>query len=620
MKPPMHHWRERYAEKLCSAEQAIARIAPGRRIFIGSGAAEPEALVGALVEDSARFADNEVVHILTLGSAPYVAAEMAGHFRHTAFFIGANVRDAVQSGRADFTPVFLSEIPTLIRSRRVKVDVALLQVSPPDARGFVSLGVSVDVVLAAVEAADLVLAQVNPYMPRTLGASLVAVSKIDCLVDASAPLFELAAQEPDAVTTKIGELVASLVPDGSTLQAGIGRIPNATLLALRSRHDLGVHTEMFSDGMMALAQAGAITGKRKTVKPGRMVTSFLMGSRALYEWADQNPMLELQPSDFTNDPFVIAKNSRMVAVNSALSVDLTGQVAADTVAGRFFSGIGGQVDFIRGAARSPGGKPIIALPSTAAHGTKSRIVGALEAGAGVVTSRGDVHYVVTEYGIAQLWGKSIRERAAALIEIAHPDFRSELLNQGKQRHFLLPDHPLPNPQPVEPDSLALLASGEEVRIRPVRISDEDALQDLLYRLSEESTFFRFFGHACTHPHREVLRLVELDGACSIAFVARLTETDELIGIARADVGPRSGAAELGVTIADAWQGKGLGTLLLENLASAARKSGFRSLLAQVLPGNARMQRLLRRQGFTCHGQPGEIPLMFQLSLRSEAAA
>jgi acyl-CoA hydrolase/ribosomal protein S18 acetylase RimI-like enzyme len=614
------HWRERYSAKVCSAEQAIAHIAVGRRIFIGSGAAEPAVLVEALVRDSARFADNDIVHILTLGPAPYVAPEMAGHFRHTAFFIGPNVRDAVQSGRADFMPVFLSEIPELIRSHRVKIDVALLQVSPPDAGGNVSLGVSVDVVLAAVESADLVIAQVNPHMPRTLGPSLVPISKIDYLVDAPAPLFELAPQALDPVTTQIGELVASLVPDGATIQAGIGRIPNATLLALRSRHDLGVHTEMLSDGMMELAKAGVINGKRKTVRPGSMVTSFVMGSRALYEWADENPMLELHPSDFTNDPFVIAKNARMVAVNSALSVDLTGQVAADTVNGRFFSGIGGQVDFIRGAARSPGGRPIIALPSTAAHGSTSRIVSALEVGGGVVTSRGDVHYVVTEYGVAQLWGKSVRERAAALIEIAHPDFRPELLNEAKQRHFLLPDHPMPNPQPVEPDRLARLESGEQVRIGPVRVSDEDALQDLLYRLSDESTFFRFFGHSCTHPHSEVLRLAEFDSACSVALVARLGETDELLGIARADMDPRSGAADLGVTIADAWQGRGLGKLLLESLASAAKKSGFRGLTAEVLPGNGRMQRLLRRHGFTCSGELSQSPFLFQLSLGDDVAA
>jgi acyl-CoA hydrolase/RimJ/RimL family protein N-acetyltransferase len=612
-------WQSRYREKLSTAPEAIARISPGRRIFIGSGAAEPAGLVNALARDRARFADNDVVHILTLGPAPYVGPEMAGCFRHTAFFIGPNVRDAVQAGRADFMPVFLSEVPALIRTGRVKLDVALLQVSPPDARGYVSLGVSVDVVKAAVESAALVIAQVNPNMPCTLGDSLVPVSQLDALVDLAEPLVELPVEAPDSVATQIGELVATLIPNGATLQAGIGRVPNAILSSLRSHQDLGVHTEMLSDGLMELAKLGVVNGRRKTLCPGKMVTSFLMGSRALYEWAHENPSLEMHPSDFTNDPFVIAKNARMIAVNSALAVDLTGQVAADSVGGRFFSGIGGQVDFIRGAARSPGGKPIIALPSTAVGGTKSRIVSVLEPGAGVVTSRGDVHYVVTEYGIAQLWGKSIRERAAALLEIAHPDYRADLLNEAKQRHYVLPDHPFPNPQPPVPGQLISLKSGERVEIRPVRISDEDALQDLLYRLSDESAFFRYFGHTVTHPHKEVLRLVELQPRLSIAFVARLVDTDELVGIVRADATPRTAAAELGISIADAWQNRGVGSALVGRLIEGGRASGFSSLVAEVLPANTRMQRLLRRHGFTCTGEPDGNALDFRLSLRDEAA-
>jgi acyl-CoA hydrolase/ribosomal protein S18 acetylase RimI-like enzyme len=610
-------WQQRFAHKLCSAEEAISRIAPGRRIFIGSGAAEPTALVEALVRNGTQLADNEIVHIMTLGPAPYVAPELASRFRHTAFFIGSNVREAVQSGRADFMPVFLSELPALMRTGRVKVDVALLQVSPPDARGYVSLGVSVDVVQAALEAARLVIAQVNPYMPRTLGATLVPVAKLACLVDMPARLLELTPEAPDAVASAIGELVAELVPDGATLQTGIGRIPNAVLSALAGRHDLGVHTEMLSDGLMSLAKAGVINGQRKTLLTGRMVTSFVMGSRALYEWVDRNPQVELHPSDFTNDPFVIAKNSRMIAINSALSVDLTGQVAADSVGGRFFSGIGGQVDFIRGAARSPGGKPIIALPSTAKGGKASRIVSALEAGAGVVTSRGDVHYVVTEYGSVQLWGKSVRERAAALVEIAHPDVRADLLNEAKARHFLLPDHPLADPAPAQPQCLAQLRSGERVRIRPVRISDEDALQDLLYRLSDHSAFLRFFGHASTHPRQQVLRMVELDNTCSVALVACLSETDELLGIARADAGPGASTAELSITVADVWQNKGLGSLLLEQLRRGAAAAGLSSLTAEVLVENGPMQRLLRRQGFTCSGDPGPSPVRFHLPLATQ---
>jgi len=610
-------WLERYADKVVSAERAIQTIPPGRRILLGSGAAEPVALVNALIAHGTHLADNEIVHLLTLGPAPYVRPEFSARFRHVAFFIGQNVRAAVQDGRADFMPVFLSDIPRLIGARRVPIDVVLLQVSAPDAHGYVSLGVSVDIVRAAVNAASVVIAQVNPRMPRTHGDSFIPVRDITWLVPVEEPLLEAPRVEADPVSRAIGEYVAGLVPDGATIQTGIGKIPEAVLSALRDHHDLGVHTEMFSDSMIDLVESGAVTGKRKTLLPGKIVTSFVMGSRRLYDWVHENAAVEFRGSDFTNDPLIIARNERMIAINSALAVDLTGQVAADAIQGKFFSGIGGQVDFIRGAARSPGGKPIIAMPATACAGQVSRIEAAFDAGAGVVTSRGDVHYVVTEYGIAQLWGKSVRERTAALIEIAHPDVRADLLNEAKQRHYVLPDQPLPNPQSRLPERIVALRSSDQVRIRPVRISDEDALQELLYRLSDESTFFRFFGHAAIHPHREVLRLVELAGDCGVAFVAESTETEELLGIARADLDSRSGVAELGLTVADPWQNKGVGGLLLEALVHAARTSGFRALVADVLPANGRMQRLLRRAGFTCSGEP-DGPWTFRLGLSSEA--
>lgn len=435
----MTAWQTAYASKLATPAQAIALLRPGRRILIGSGAAEPVSLVEALVSHGDHLADNEIVHLLTLGPAPYVKPELARRFRHAAFFIGANVREAVQQGRADFIPVFLSEIPALIRSRRTRIDVALIQTSPPDAHGYVSLGVSVDVVRAAVDSAELVLAEINPRMPRTHGDSFLPVSAIHRMIPVDAPLLELPTEPAGEVEAAIGRHVASLVPDGATLQVGIGSLPDAVLRALEGHRDLGVHTEMLSDGVMHLARAGVITGARKSLLRGKMVTSFVMGSRALYEWAHDNPALELRGSDFTNAPPVIARNDRMISVSSALAVDLTGQVAADTLHGKFFSGIGGQVDFVRGAALSRGGKSIIALRSTARGGTVSRIVAALEEGAGVVTSRGDVRYVVTEYGVADLWGKPVRERALALIGIAHPDFRDELRARAEQRHYLFAD-------------------------------------------------------------------------------------------------------------------------------------------------------------------------------------
>lgn len=429
-------WQERYGAKTCTPQQAIAMLSPGRRLFIGSGAAEPVALVEALVEHGGHLHHNDIVHLLTLGPAPYVAPGLEERFRHTAFFIGANVREAVAEGRADFMPVFLSEIPGLIRSGNCAVDAALISVSLPDVHGYVSLGVSVDIVRAAVDSARLIIAEVNPRMPRTLGDSTLHVRDIAALVPVDRPLPQAPPEQLDDVCRAIGRNVAQLIPNGATLQMGIGRIPDAVLAALAHHSDLGVHTEMFSDGVMDLAIAGVINGRRKTFNAGKIVTSFIIGSERLYDWVHDNPAVEMRATEFTNDPMRIARHERMIAINSAIAVDLTGQVAADTVRGRFFSGIGGQVDFIRGAARSEGGVPVIALPSTAKGGGVSRIQAAFEEGTGVVTSRGDVHWVVTEYGAVNLWGKSIRQRTEALIGIAHPDFRAELRAAAVARRYV----------------------------------------------------------------------------------------------------------------------------------------------------------------------------------------
>lgn len=590
-------WRETFARKLASPKEAIALIKPGRRILIGSGAGEPVSLVEGLVAHGDHLADNEIVHLLTLGPAPYVNAELAQRFRHAAFFIGPNVRDAVQEGRADFIPVFLSEIPDLIRSRRVRVDVALIQTSLPDVHGYVSLGVSVDIVRAAVDAADLVLAEVNPLMPRTHGDSFLPVAKIDRLVPIERPLLELAQEQSGDIEAAIGRHVASLVPNGATLQTGIGSIPDAVLHALSGHIDLGIHTEMLSDGVMKLARAGIITGARKSLLKGKMVTSFVMGSRALYEWAHENPALEMRGSDFTNSPRVIADNDRMVSVNSALAVDLTGQVAADTLMGKFFSGIGGQVDFVRGAAASRGGKSIIALRSTAKRGTVSRIRSVLEEGAGVVTSRGDVRYVVTEYGIADLWGKSVRERALALIEIAHPDFRSELLAQAKQRKYVFPDQHLPRAiYPWREERHERLLGGDTISVRPVRMSDEEALQRLFYELSDESTYRRFMAHRRIHSHEEIQELVDSDYELNMGIVACDAELGDLIGMARYDVDPATRLAEIAFVVRDNWQGRGVGTLLMKRMSEIARARGLSGFSADVLARNKAMLMVFQQSG------------------------
>jgi acyl-CoA hydrolase/GNAT superfamily N-acetyltransferase len=590
-------WKSRYAAKIVSPGQAIASILPGRRILIASGAAEPVSLVDALVEQGTHLSDNEIVHLLTLGPAPYVKPELADRFRHAAFFIGANVREAVQAGRADFIPVFLSEIPELIQSRRVRIDVALIQTSPPDVHGYVSLGVSVDVVRAAVDSADLVLAEINPRMPRTHGDSFLSVDKIDRLVPVDRPLLELEIEEPGDVEAAIGRHVATLIPDGATIQTGIGSIPDAVLGALSGHSDLGVHTEMFSDGVMALAKAGVINGSRKSLLRGKIVTSFVMGSSALYDWVHDNPAVEMRGSAFTNDPQVIARNDRMISVNSALAVDLTGQVAADTLMGKFFSGIGGQVDFVRGAARSAGGRSIIALRSTAKGGSVSRITAALDAGSGVVTSRGDVRYVVTEYGIADLWGRSVRERAMALIEIAHPSFRAELLAQAKERHYVFGDQRVPRAiYPWAEARTERLTGGAAVLVRPVKLSDEEALQRLFYELSSESVYKRFLAHKSVHPHQELQAMVDCDYDRSLGLVIQEREDGPIVGMSRYDVTPGGELADVAFVVRDDWQGRGLGTLLLTRMVEIARAKGLAGFRADILESNRPMLMIFHKSG------------------------
>ena len=419
-----------------AARDALRCVQSGMRVYIHPGCAEPEVMVEALIERAPAVRDVEIVHLLTLGRADYIAPEMAGHFRHNAMFIGGNVREAVNDGRADYTPILLSEIEELFESGQMPIDVALIQVSPPDAHGFCSFGVGVDTTLTAAKSARFVIAQVNDQMPRTYGDSFIHVSDIDAVVEVSRPLCELPKTEISDVQLGIGRNVARLIDDGSTLQLGVGSIPDAVLLHLKDRKDLGIHTEMLSDNAISLIESGVINGRQKTLHPRKVVLGFVLGSKPLFDFVNENPIFEFHPTSYTNNLFLIAQNDRMVAVNSALQVDLTGQVCADSIGTHFYSGIGGQVDFIRGASRSKGGKPIIALPSTAKDGSISRITAMLSPGAGVVTSRGTVHYVVTEFGIAYLHGRSIRQRAEVLIQIAHPKFRDELYEYCERTRWL----------------------------------------------------------------------------------------------------------------------------------------------------------------------------------------
>lgn len=419
-------WREEYKSKVVSADEAVKNIKSGDSIYIQSNAANPIPLADALTRRAPELKNVEIFHILTMGPALYSEKEYKDSFKVHALFIGQNVREAVNEGRADYTPLFLSEIPSMFESGRLPLDVCLIQVSPPDEHGYCSYGVSVDCTIAARKQASLVIAEVNKQMPRTLGRSFVHASKLDYVVETDRPIPEHVPKPLDDVSMAIGRNVASLVEDGATLQLGIGSIPDAVLQNLRDKKNLGVHSEMFSDGVLDLVEAGVITCNKKTVLPGKIAVSFVMGTKRLYDFVNNNPLIEFQTTDFINDPVIISQNHKMTAINSALQVDLSGQVCSDSVGIQLYSGFGGQVDFIRGAARSKGGKPIIAIPSTAKHGEISRIVTHLSKGSGVVTSRADVHYIVTEYGIADLYGKNLKSRAESLIAIAHPKFRDRL--------------------------------------------------------------------------------------------------------------------------------------------------------------------------------------------------
>ena len=434
-------WTSIYQSRIASAADAVRCIESNQRIFLTGNVSVPQKCLSALVDYAPSLENVEICQALTIGPADYVKPEMEGHLRVNTLFISANVRKAVQDGRADFTPVLLSEFPLLFKRGILPLDAAIIQVSPPDEHGFCSFGVEVGLTKTPAESAKIIIAEVNQQMPRTLGDSFIHVSRLNYIVPVNYPIPEMAMSEEgnSEVVEKIAGFVSDLIPDGATMQLGIGAIPDAVLKYLHHKKDLGVHSELFSDGVIDLVNEGVLTNARKTLHPGKIIAGFMLGTRNLYEWADDNPLIEFHRTEYVNDPFVIAQNERMVAVNSAIEVDLTGQVCADSIGPKLYSGVGGQLDFIYGASRSKGGVPIIALPSTTTmkDGTLiTRIAAMLKLGAGVVTSRNHVRYVVTEYGVADLYGKSIRQRARQLIGIAHPDFRADLEKQATELHYL----------------------------------------------------------------------------------------------------------------------------------------------------------------------------------------
>lgn len=426
-------WKLEYNNRLVSKEEAVKHIESGDRVVIGHAVGEPTLIIEAMVANKSQYENVEIVHMVPMGKGEYLEEGMEKHFRHNAIFVGGSTREAVNSGRADYTPCFFSEVPRLFRDGSLPVDVALISVSKPDENGYCSLGTSVDYTKEAAKSAKITIAQINEEMPRTMGDSNIHVSELDYIVEGNMPIPVLNPPKISEVERAIGEHCASLVEDGSTLQLGIGAIPDAVLLFLKDKKDLGIHSEMISDGVVELYEAGVITNKMKTLHPGKMVVTFLMGTKRLYDFVNNNPELEMYPVDYVNDPCVIMQNYKMVSINSCIQVDLMGQVVSDTVGKKQFSGVGGQVDFVRGASMAKDGKSIIAMPSTAAKGKISRIVPIIDEGAAVTTSRNDVHYVVTEYGVANLKGKTLKERGRALINIAHPDFRDQLIKEWEIR-------------------------------------------------------------------------------------------------------------------------------------------------------------------------------------------
>ncbi len=596
-------WKIRYKDKISTAGAAMKSIKSGNSIFIGTGCGQPQHLVEALVEHSSHIYDAHIVHLLTMGAAPYTHEKFRDKFKMNSLFVADNVRDALNKGAADYTPIFLSEIPYEFETGRIPIDVALISVSPPDASGLCSLGVSVDIVKSATSNARYVIAQVNNRMPRTFGNSFIHVNDIDFLVPYDEEIVETQIPASDDVLRRIGQNIARLVEDGSTIECGIGRIPQTLAEFLKDKKDLGVHTEMFGDWIIDLIECGAITCSKKSLNRGKVVASFCMGTRRLYDYIDNNPFFEFYPTEYVNDPVIISQHEKMVGINLGLEVDLTGQVCADSLGYQFYSGIGGQVDFIRGAARSRGGKPVIALPSTAKDGQVSRIVPHLAEGAGVVTTRGDVHYVVTEYGIAYLHGKSIRERVLALVNIAHPKFRTELLQAAKAQNYIYADQiELDSEKAAYPEELErhdTLRDGTEVFFRPVKPTDEAALSGMLYSLSEATVRTRYMAQTVTFPHKDVQRLTNVDYSQNLAIVGTVpgVSGEELVAIAQYFVDPRTNHAEVAFLVQDEWQQKGLGTFLLNYLTQIARKRGVRQFYAKVLPANKPMLAIFHNSGF-----------------------
>ncbi|MBI3794718.1 MAG: GNAT family N-acetyltransferase [Nitrospinae bacterium] len=614
------NWKTKYASLFMTQYEAVKKIHSGQRVFIGSGCSEPQGLVRALTARAGELADIEIVQLLSIGDAPYADKKYAGTFTVNAFYIGNTVREMIREGFGSYTPIFLSDIPRLFASGRLPLHTALIQVGPPDEDGMCSFGVAVDIVKSAAENATTVIAQVNPNMPRTLGDSFINIFDIDVLVPCEEPLIEMPDVKATEVSQKIGEFVSSLVEDGSTIELGIGKIPHSVAMSLKGKRDLGIHTEMVTDSMMELIKSGAVTGAYKTLDKGKVVASFCFGTQELYDFVDNNPVFSFHPTEYVNDTTLISRQNKMVAINTALQVDLTGQVCADSLGSEFYSGIGGQVDFNRGAARAPRGKAIIALPATAKGDTISRITCTLTPGAGVVTTRGDVHYVVTEFGVAYLHGKSVQERTLALISVAHPKFRAELIEQAIKEKYLRPE--LKDVEgkfqigPKELRATMLLNDGTQINFRAIHPTDEPRMRDLFYNLSKQTVYYRYMSQLKSIPRSQVQNFVYIDHWNAVSIVGTLPTAagEEIISVGAYYLDKKTNRAEVAFTVADAWQKKGVGSFLMSHLATIARRNGLTGFTAEVLAENKPMQKVFFNSGLKVTTKLNEGIISFEMDL------
>lgn len=595
-----------YPNKFESEKKIFQNIHRGDRIFVHTACGEPQYLINALsnyLETHPKaFFDTEIIHFWTLGVAPYTDPRFQANFRHNSFFIADPTRHSVNTGLSDYTPIFLSNTPEMFYKGLVPIDVALIQVSPPDEHGYVNLGVSVDIVEAAVESASLVIAQLNRYVPRVHGDGFIHMEDVDYLIPFDEPILEYNPTPTSdeaylEATNRIGNYVARLVQDGDTIQVGYGSVPDAVMANLTTKKHLGVHTELISDGLVDLMKKGVIDNTKKTINRGKAIASFCMGKKETYEFINDNPSIEFRRIDYTNNPMIIAQNNKMIAINSALQIDLTGQASAESIGKTFYSGIGGQADFMRGATLAEGGKTILTLQSTAENGTVSRIVPFLSEGSGVTLNRGDIRYVVTEYGIAYLHGKNIRERAMQLISIAHPKFKPELIKLAKSFNLIYKDQAfIPGKKGEYPEHLETYkttSKGLEIFIRPVKISDEPMLKDFFYDLSDQSLYRRFMSVRKDIPHERLQEFCVIDFTKELVILAleRKDTLEEVVGVAQYGIDTSSHTAEVAFVVRDDRQNMGIGKTLLTHIAFLAKSAGLLGFTAEVLLENRRMLRL-----------------------------